>query len=117
MSAAQIHPEDLLDRARRGSLAADEQRLLTKHLARCAACRFELSLAPALYAHIELGAGDDELLARAIAKAGRARGYAQRGLTRRTMRVAALVAAALAVAAMASAGAYAWRRHTVARLE
>jgi hypothetical protein len=116
MTAPQIHPEDLLDRARNGSLGGDEHRLLKKHLALCAACRFELSLAPGLFAFIELPSEDDALLARAIARTSPVR-RAKRGAGRRAANVAALVAAAAAVAAMASAGAYAWRRQVVARLE
>lgn len=40
-----LHPEELLDRARRGGLDEGEQALLEVHLARCAACRFELQAA------------------------------------------------------------------------
>jgi hypothetical protein len=116
MTAPQIHPEDLLDRARSGSLGSDEQRLLKRHLALCAACRFELSLAPGLFAHVEVRPGDDELVARAVARTNPVR-YARRRVGRKVLSATALVAAAAAMAAMASAGAYAWRRHTVARLE
>jgi hypothetical protein len=116
MSAPQIHPEDLLDRARKGSLGGDEQRLLKKHLAMCAACRFELSLAPGLFAHVALRSEDDALVARAVARTSPMR-YARRPARRKIWNVTALVAAAAAVAAVASGGAYAWRRSAVARLE
>jgi len=117
MSSPQIHPEDLLDRARAGSLAPDEERLLRRHLARCAACRFELSLAPALFAQMELGDDDEALVTRAIGRTRPMRRYAWRGAGRKAARAAIVLAATLAFAAMASAGAYVWRRHAVARLE
>jgi hypothetical protein len=116
MSAPQIHPEDLLDRARKGSLGGDEQRLLKKHLSTCAACRFELSLAPGLFAHVALRSEDKALVARAVARTSPMR-YAKRRPGRKIWNVTALVAAAAAVAAVASGGAYAWRRSAVARLE
>ena len=117
MSAPQIHPEDLLDRARRGSLASDEQRLLQRHLSQCVACRFELSLSPGLYAHVALGAEDDAILDRALAKSSPVRKIARRGRRAKIARTAVLVAAAVGFAAIASAGVSAWRRQTVARLE
>jgi hypothetical protein len=43
--------------------------------------------------------------------------YLRRSAGRKVLSATALVAAAAAMAAMASAGAYAWRQHTVARLE
>jgi len=78
MSEAQIHPEDLLDRAQRGSLAGDELSLFAAHLARCSACRFEFSLAPALYVHARLAPDDAALINRAVAKTGLARRYERR---------------------------------------
>jgi len=41
MSLVQLHPEELLDRAARGTLSAVEQATLDRHLAVCAVCRFE----------------------------------------------------------------------------
>jgi hypothetical protein len=117
MSAPQIHPEDLLDRARLGRLAAEEHRLLEKHLARCAACRFELSLAPALFVHMEIDSADAALVARAVASVSPTMRRARRGARRKPIRTAVLVAAAVTLTAMASGGAYVWRRHTVAVLE
>lgn len=38
------HPEELLDRARTGRIAADEFAVLRTHVAACAVCRFELRL-------------------------------------------------------------------------
>jgi hypothetical protein len=40
-----LHPEDLLDRARRGAASAEELARLRTHLAECHACRFEHVLA------------------------------------------------------------------------
>jgi TolA-binding protein len=45
MSAvADLHPEELLDRSARGELSAPDRARLDAHVARCAACRFELQL-------------------------------------------------------------------------
>jgi anti-sigma factor RsiW len=104
MTAPQIHPEDLLDRARRGSLGSDERRLLEKHLARCSACRFEISLAPALYAELDFGPGDDALVARAIDGAAPWPGYAPPLDTgRRFWRTAVLLVAGMGAVAVAAA--------------
>lgn len=110
MNAPHIHPEDLLDRARRGSLTAEEQRILDKHLAHCVVCRFELSLAPAFYTQIELGPADQALLDRAVARTVAAPWYAKRSpFGRRVSRRGwALMAAAVVVAA-GSAAAYSQR--------
>lgn len=45
MSAIDLHPEDLLDRARRGTASSEELHRLRAHLAGCEACRFEHVLA------------------------------------------------------------------------
>jgi hypothetical protein len=110
MNAPQIHPEDLLDRARRGSLTAEEQRLLDKHLALCVACRFELSLAPAFYTQIELGPQDDALLARAIARTVSVPWYRRRRVPRRVWGAIA----AVAIVSAGSAAAYSRHVRTVA---
>jgi len=39
------HPEELIDRARRGRLASREQTALERHLGRCAVCAGQVSLA------------------------------------------------------------------------
>ena len=117
MSAAQIHPEELLDRVRQGSLASDEQPLLQAHLADCSACRLELSLVPALYVHMKLTSQDDALIARAVAKTGLARVQERRSPVRKAIPTATAVIASLLVgAAMASAGAYAWRQHSLGQI-
>jgi hypothetical protein len=45
VSAVDLHPEDLLDRARRGAASPEELARLRVHLADCPACRFEHVLA------------------------------------------------------------------------
>ncbi|HXI57153.1 MAG TPA: zf-HC2 domain-containing protein, partial [Polyangia bacterium] len=111
MNDTQIHPEDLLDRAKRQTLDGGDERLLRAHLDGCAACRFELSLAPALYRHVRLDAGDHALIARAIKKT-RDLNRAERSPTvwRRMPAAAALAVALLAGAVMASAAGYVWHR-------
>jgi TolA-binding protein len=46
MMAVDDHPEELIDRARRGALDPDQQSTLDRHLAGCAACAAHLALAP-----------------------------------------------------------------------
>jgi TolA-binding protein len=41
MTSADLHPEDLLDRVRRGQATGAERERVDAHLASCAACRFE----------------------------------------------------------------------------
>ena len=115
MIAARIHPEDLIDQAKHGALRTDQERLLKSHLDGCAACRFELSLAPALYQSIELRAQDQAVIARAIANVSRAPRHDRRGkLGRKTASALTLLVSLLAGVAMASAGAYLWQRHNAA---
>jgi hypothetical protein len=117
MNETEIHPEELLERARQGSLARGDEGLLEAHLSGCSACRFELSLAPALYIHLELTPQDDALIARAVAKTGLMRRQERRSPVRRAIPTAAtLIAALLVGAAMASAGAYAWRQHSLGKM-
>jgi anti-sigma factor RsiW len=102
--APQIHPEDLLDRAQQGFLGPDERHLLEKHLARCSACRFERSLAPALYAELDFAPGDDALIARVIDGAAPWPGYPRPLDTgRRFWRTAVLLVAMMGAAAVAAA--------------
>ncbi len=111
MIAAQIHPEDLLDRAKHGALGIEQERLLQTHLDHCAACRFELSLAPALYQNVKLGSRDHALIARAVANVSRVPRYEGLGrFGRKTVSALTLVLALLTGMALASVGAYLWRR-------
>jgi hypothetical protein len=43
MSLHELHPEELLDKAERGSLDAGERKQLDRHLTSCAVCRFEVN--------------------------------------------------------------------------
>lgn len=112
MTALQIHPEDLLDRAKHGGLAVDQERLLQTHLDTCAACRFELSLTPALYQSVQLGSHDHALIARAVANVSRAPRYERVGgrLGPRTVSALTLALALLAGVVVASGSAYLWRQ-------
>jgi hypothetical protein len=77
-----LHPEDLLDRARRGEATPEELHRLRLHLAACAACRYEHVLADdCARAALPSGAPseDAELLARV--RRGASRAVAQRGGT------------------------------------
>jgi hypothetical protein len=73
-----LHPEDVLDRARRGAASPEELARLRAHLAECHACRFEHVLADdcARAAGPEPGApaseSDGEVLARVRREASRA---------------------------------------------
>lgn len=44
MSVIDLHPDELLDRARAGTLSADDQARLDEHVAHCRACRMEQML-------------------------------------------------------------------------
>jgi len=44
MSSLDLHPEDLLDRVRRGQATASERERIAAHLSCCEACRFEQAL-------------------------------------------------------------------------
>jgi hypothetical protein len=45
VSSVDLHPEELIDRARRGAISVEETARLRAHLAGCSACRFEHLLA------------------------------------------------------------------------
>jgi hypothetical protein len=117
MNAAQIHPEDLIDRSRHGHLGDDEQRLLQRHLAQCPACRFELAIAPGLYTHVALERKDQALISGVIARMARVKRAEHRtGGGRRALSMAAVFVAFLTGAAAASAGVQAWRQHKLAQV-
>ncbi|MET0341286.1 MAG: tetratricopeptide repeat protein [Polyangiales bacterium] len=44
MSVIDLHPDELIERARRGTLTMDERARLDEHLGKCVACRFECAV-------------------------------------------------------------------------
>jgi TolA-binding protein len=64
-----LHPEEMLDAARRGTLGAAAADDLHAHLARCAACRLSLTLPEELHAESAVTSADDALLARLVSGA------------------------------------------------
>jgi TolA-binding protein len=58
-----LHPEEMLDAARRGTLAGGAAEDLRAHLDRCAACRASLTLPDELHAEAAVTSADDALLA------------------------------------------------------
>src|SRR4051812_10189774 len=112
MSAVDLHPEDLLDRSRRGVASAEERQRLAAHLADCRACRFEAVLAADCAAgERSHGDGNDgALMARVRAGARQAvRAELRRGrggaTRRRPARRSAVVTAAGALLLMATVAA------------
>jgi hypothetical protein len=127
VTGVDLHPEELLDRVRRGSASADEQRRAAAHLARCLACRAEHVLINDGTAAAAPVASDAELVSRVQARArrtiharlqarkGRRRAGGEAGSVGRTGRLrfapalAAFVLLAGAVAAAAPFVHRAWR--------
>ncbi len=69
MTTIDLHPEEMLDAARRGTLGAAATEDLRAHLARCVACRMSLTLADDLRAEAsakDAEGFDDALLARMV---------------------------------------------------
>jgi tetratricopeptide repeat protein len=69
MTTIDLHPEEMLDAARRGTLGAAATEDLRAHLARCVACRMSLTLADDLRAEAsakDVTGFDDALLARMV---------------------------------------------------
>jgi TolA-binding protein len=64
-----LHPEEMLDAARRGTLGGEGEADLRAHLQRCAACRVSLTLPDDLRAQAAATGGDDALLARMVSGA------------------------------------------------
>jgi TolA-binding protein len=110
MSAREAHPEDLIDRARRGTASEAELGDLAEHLARCPSCRFESALATDAE-NASLARVSDELLVarlrRSTTRALLARGA--RPLRARRARALLLVAAALLVGSASLAGVLGYR--------
>jgi hypothetical protein len=121
VSAVDLHPEELLDRARRGAASPDEWQRLRAHLVACPACRFERVLAEDS-ARAEVPVADDaQLLARVrrgAARAVYARGgafatrtpsWSRRRPTRFVYAAAALVVFAATLAAATTVVRRVWR--------
>jgi TolA-binding protein len=102
MTRFDLHPEDLIDRANRGTANAAELVRLEQHLAECAVCRVERALMA--QAASDAAPLRDETLLVARLKHHVAPMPAARGATR-SKRKRALVAVALAVGTAASAAA------------
>lgn len=60
------HPEELIDRARRGALGPEEQAKLEQHLAICAACMEHLDLGPRFERELASQPRDELLVAHAL---------------------------------------------------
>jgi TolA-binding protein len=61
-----LHPEEMLDAARRGALAAAAVEDLRAHLGRCAACRLSITLPEELHAEAAVTPADEALLANMV---------------------------------------------------
>ena len=121
MSPVDLHPEDLLDRARRGEASPEELHRLRLHLAACSACRFEHVLADdcaRAAAPPVPSAEDAQLLARVRKGASRAvhqragapRMRARRGAKRVVFAAAALLLFAGTFAAATTVVRRVWHR-------
>jgi hypothetical protein len=111
LSAIDLHPEDLLDRARRGDASSEEWQRLRAHMEACPACRFEHVLAGDCAAPGSVSE-DALLLGRVRRSASRtlrqraavaSRGTARRGRRRPTRLVYAGAAVVLFAATVAAA--------------
>jgi hypothetical protein len=107
VSGVDLHPEDLLDRVRRGQATAAERERVAAHLAICAACRFEQAVLAESLRDASPQPGD-AARARTIEQAALA-ALAQRGVlagARKRRRagawIAALTASSIATAAAAA---------------
>ena len=92
------HPEALIDRARQGALAPDEQASLQRHLDDCAVCALQISLAPRFERELAPQPRDALLSERAVEGALESlQGAARIGRIRRSPRWSRWAAAALLV--------------------
>ncbi len=66
MTTIDLHPEEMLDAARRGTLGAAGVEDLRAHLGRCVACRLSLALPEELHAEAGVTSADDALLANMV---------------------------------------------------
>jgi TolA-binding protein len=102
MTRFDLHPEDLLERASRGTANAAELARLTQHLAECAVCRVERGLM-AQAARDAAPLRDEELVVARLKRDVTARAATPNG--RRAKRKGALVVIALAAGSVASVAA------------
>lgn len=121
MSESDLHPEDLLDRARSGQLSEDERALLDEHVAGCATCALELRVGFDFDRAGQPRSGDHALLASITAGAleelqddastrevdtGAARRASRSGAGRTPMRFLAAAAVLVVVVGAAAAATY-----------
>lgn len=69
MSAPDLHPEELLDKAAAGTLAEAERAFFDAHLAQCSVCRFELQARKDFQSFESPGLNVDNLVAQALSGA------------------------------------------------
>ena len=108
---ADEHPEELIDRAQRGGLDADEQTMLQQHLALCSVCALQLSLASRFERELATQPRDALSSERAVEGAMRlVQGRRESVASRRSARWARWAAAALLVFGVTAAAAVIKRR-------
>lgn len=112
-----IHPDDLIDRGRAGTLSAMDARRLDQHVSECGDCALELAVAGD-FDDEEAGGADAAALARlaagAVATWSAERGLAAAPAPRRSTRALA-IAAAIAVAGTGAAAVGHWTGRATAR--
>jgi TolA-binding protein len=119
-----LHPEQMMDAARRGTLSAQAAADLRAHLDRCVACRMSLSLADDLRAEGAVTSSDGALLAEMVRGAmmgeprtatGEGRGRIRIGRAGLTWRRVAVGLVLLLVGGSAGAGVWSVSRDRIAR--
>ncbi len=96
-----LHPEELLDRERLGTLDEEQRTLLDAHCRQCSACALERQARSDFDSDLEPASSDDALLARVIERAATA---PPRTLRNRSHKLGLIFVAAALVAATAIAG-------------
>lgn len=108
MSAPDLHPEELLDKAAAGTLAGAERAFFDAHLEECAVCRFELSARKDFQDFESPGLNVDNLVAQALsglpaASPAPKSAAAVRGLSRAAVAAVVLFVSMASFAAVATA--------------
>jgi hypothetical protein len=98
MTAPDLHPEELLDKAARGTLSDEERAGLERHLAACAVCRFERTVRADFAAAPMPSLDVESLVTRALSGAA----TAPPAPLRRRARGGVLLAAAVALVGVSS---------------